>query len=503
MKKIFFILFFCFIEEIISAPVFQLDFNNDILPVIGSKPSIYSEKQLKIEFKKAHLGNGIILPSETIMKIPIEKQLNSGTTELIFILNSQLPSDESISILFSYNDIVLYYRCGILYLTNGEKTLNLPVYHWNRGWVIHLVVLWRDNEIELYVDGNKGIQTKKCYLIKTEKKENQIIIGDLKNKLDIILNNIIIFDSALSETEIKTRYENILTKSISFKRNIITIPFFEKPPVIDGDISDDVWEKATEISSFFIYSKNKVIKRESPEVFIGYDKEALYIAFISPQKEGVISENVPRDDRKIITDHDTFEFFFRPTMTWEHTYYQIIVNPSGSIYDGKVFDNSWNGNFIYKTKIRDGYWYGEIKIPYSIFEGAGIPEKNDKWTFNVCRNFKTGEIQLSQWANTGVSYHSPDKFAEMRFGEEGDYIREKEFSFKENEVKFFAETPSKFKGTMIIYLKGEITPFKTISIEGGKIELKEKLEKMKEGIAEVVITEKNTDYPVYLRMFEF
>jgi len=495
-------------EQLVFSPVFQLTMENSLNPEIGSVPAVFdfSLKKVTPEFRMAYLGKGIVLLPKSLMEIPLEKPLVAGAVELIFLLNSKLPSDESISILLSYDNIILYYRRGLLYLTNGEKTIFLPVYHWNKKCVTHLVISWQVKDISMFVDGSEAIPCPRANLEKCSRKgeKGKLFIGNLEGRLDILLDNITIFNQPVPKTQIIERYQNILTRSVTFKRSSVTIPFFSTSPVIDGEVSDVAWEKATEISFFLHTGTYKVIERKSPRVFLGYNREGLYIAFVCFQPEGVMGEVVPRDDRRIVVEHDTFEFFLRPTMTWEHSYYQIIVNPAGSIYDGKILDSSWNGEIIYKTQLKNGTWSGELKIPFSTFESVQ-PKIGDKWTFNICRNFKTGGVELSQWMNTGGSYHSPERFAEVRFGEEDDWIKEKEISFQSEEIRIWLEVSeeNECKGTMTVYPRGEITPFKTISVKGREITIRQGRDKVKNGVAEIFLQKQGSQNLVYLRMFEF
>lgn len=509
------VLFFslCF-TLLFSSQVFYMDMENNFLPSAGVQPVIKSNaitENFRPTFKKAHLGYGLIFPAGTVMEIPLRENLEKGSIEMVILITSDLPYDERMDILLTYDSFVLYLRQGLLYLTRGEKTLYLPVYHWSikgkdiRDFIYHLVISWDTEKFSLIVDGREAIPSQISYYKSTEAKEKSIILGDKNNSLELLIDAITVFDTPISKKEAVDRYHSIFTKSVLFKQSIVTIPFFETPPVIDGEISEEIWKKATEISYFLAYKSHKIVERVSPRIFMGYDKEALYIAFKSPQPEGVISEKVPRDDRKI-GQHDTFEFFFRPTMTWEHDYYQIVVNPSGSIFDGKALDTSWDGDFTYSSKIKDGFWYGEMKIPYSIFEGTGIPQQGEQWTFNVCRNFYAGGYQLSYWSYTGISYHSPDNFAELRFGSPDEWIKENTFDLKAGRcinIHLDADPQIYPEVTLIIYRRGDITPFKTIYSGKEGLAIKENAEMLEGGILETVLYRQNKSYPLYQRMFEF
>ncbi len=502
-----------------SMPVFQLEMKDGITPSTGETPLITnaSGEELTPSFRNAHLGRGLVFPAGTTMEIHLQEAVTSGSVELTFIVTSEMSHDGRIDILLTCDSFVLYLRQGLLYLASSEGTLYLPVYHWNpqpgnkkdlRDFVSHIVISWDTGKFLLMVDGREAIPSKeRHHKISGEGKAgNGLVLGDRDNWLEFLLDGVAVFNTPFSQAEVTTRYQSILTKSILFKRSIVTIPMLKSAPVIDGNISDDVWRQATELSHFFAYKSRKVSAKPSPRIFIGYDRDALYIAFKSRVPDGASVEKVPRDDSRIV-GQDTFEIFFRPTMTWEHDYYQLIVNAAGSVYDGKVFDNSWNGEFTYRTRVEDGSWLGEIKVPFSTFEGAGIPEPGDQWTFNICRNFRgLDEQQLSQWAHTGIAYHNAAGFAELRFGNPGERVREKDFSFNAGEylnIHIDAAPELNHEKTVILYRAGEITPFKTVAADGQQPVVREESANLAGGVAEVVLHKADGRYPIYQRMFEF
>src|SRR5436305_5087147 len=64
------------------------------------------------------------------------------------------------------------------------------------------------------------------------------------------------------------------------KKNPVNLPKFERPPVIDGKLDDEVWKSATVLKDFYQVQPGDNIAPSKPtEVFLGRDAKFLYVAF--------------------------------------------------------------------------------------------------------------------------------------------------------------------------------------------------------------------------------
>jgi hypothetical protein len=64
------------------------------------------------------------------------------------------------------------------------------------------------------------------------------------------------------------------------KANPVRLPKFEKPPVIDGKLDDEVWKSAVVLKDFYQVQPGDNIAPSKPtEVMLGHDAKFLYIAF--------------------------------------------------------------------------------------------------------------------------------------------------------------------------------------------------------------------------------
>ena len=156
-------------------------------------------------------------------------------------------------------------------------------------------------------------------------------------------------------------------------------------PVIDGkmDSSAEEWSEAVKLSGFLRTTDKQPTQQPQPVVFITFDQENLYIAFVSPF-EGTLKTDVTAHDGPVWRD-DAFEIILDPRRT-KSIVYQFALNARGTRYEGYVKQKSWNGKWESKTSVHATEWVGEVAIPFSTF-GLPAPYDGETWGINVCRDY--------------------------------------------------------------------------------------------------------------------
>ena len=185
-----------------------------------------------------------------------------------------------------------------------------------------------------------------------------------------------------------------------------------KPPVLDGDLSDECWKDAQIAGAWTNADTGKAPKVQS-KVFVCYDDKFLYVAFENPEPrmKNVVADAAERDGS--VWEDDSNELFLDPS-AGKKDYYQFIVNTRNVVYDGKGKDGTWNSAVKSAVKKSDTGWSVEFAIPLADME-ATAPIKGQTWTANFCRNRQTeGEAESTSWADTGPSFHSPDAFGKLK-----------------------------------------------------------------------------------------
>ena len=204
----------------------------------------------------------------------------------------------------------------------------------------------------------------------------------------------------------------ILKAQSAFKglENLFTIPlnytvhYTQTPPIIDGNISDHIWEKAQWTDQFQdIEGDKKPVPKLHTRVKMLWGDSCLYIA--AEMQEPNIWAYETKHDAIVYHDND-FEVFINPNNTI-HNYYEVEVNAVNTIFDlflnrpyrdgGPAMIN-WNAEGL-RTAVKvqgtvndpsdvDKGWTVEMAIPFksiSIGNNINIPQDGDLWRINFSR----------------------------------------------------------------------------------------------------------------------
>src|SRR2546429_2742365 len=89
--------------------------------------------------------------------------------------------------------------------------------------------------------------------------------------------------SPATKSKSDTKTVNVLKHAIVIppeKAKPIRVPRFDKAPVIDGKLDDEVWKQAASLKDFYqINPGDNTTPSKPTEAFIGYDSRFLYFAF--------------------------------------------------------------------------------------------------------------------------------------------------------------------------------------------------------------------------------
>ncbi len=177
-------------------------------------------------------------------------------------------------------------------------------------------------------------------------------------------------------------------------------------PVLDGKL--DEWNEKNAVKQMAgMYGDASEMKTEW---YFSHDSENLYMA-VKCEQESEVSAEATETDGGVYLD-DNLWFFISPD-TESSVYYQLMVNPLGTVFDRKCEfkngssekDQSWNGNWKTAVTRENNNWNIEIAIPLKDFGKC-----SDKWGLNFRRFIKT-EDNASVW-NLPFE-HNPKSFGLM------------------------------------------------------------------------------------------
>jgi cellulose/xylan binding protein with CBM9 domain/beta-N-acetylglucosaminidase-like protein len=218
----------------------------------------------------------------------------------------------------------------------------------------------------------------------------------------------------IKEIQAIERKLELYRKEFQSRKLPVNVNFLKTPPIIDGVINDE-WKAATKFSAFRKIIKNRKdteLAEHQTEVYAGWTKDKLYLAFKCYEPEiDKIKAVIKKRDEKVYHD-DCVEIFFDPDKKGDY-YYQIAVNSIGSIYDYYVNKEPWNGDITVKTKVSDDSWTLEMSISFASMNRH--VKAGDTWNFNFCRERYAGRPEFSSWALLMKRFHEPQNFWTLKF----------------------------------------------------------------------------------------
>ena len=191
------------------------------------------------------------------------------------------------------------------------------------------------------------------------------------------------------------------------------------PPVIDGVLDDPCWKEAEVFTQFYqcIFSMAAYPTQGRSEAYVGYTQQSFFVAVkgYEPSTKTMAASLTERDSG--VSRDDCTELYLDTNHDYS-TYYQIIVNSLGTIFDQAVTssgrDETWNGKYAVATAVEDTFWTCEIEIPFKELDDARV-KKGTVWGFNVARVRIGNASEFGQWVPTYGAAHRPDRFGFLFF----------------------------------------------------------------------------------------
>ena len=182
------------------------------------------------------------------------------------------------------------------------------------------------------------------------------------------------------------------------KSQPVTIPKFEKAPVIDGKLDEDVWQKAAVLKDFYqIQPGDNTPPSRATEVLIGFDPKFLYIAFKATDEPDKVRATVAKRDNIF---QDDYVGFFLDTFNDQRKGFEVFFNPLGIQADGIITEGrgeDFSVDLLMESKgiVHESGFNVEIAIPFkSLRFEAG---KGKLWGAHFFRRIKRFENELDSW----------------------------------------------------------------------------------------------------------
>jgi hypothetical protein len=153
-------------------------------------------------------------------------------------------------------------------------------------------------------------------------------------------------------------------------RKNIGVDKLHKHIIIDGELTDDVWQKSINRVQNTFGGLNRNVDYDSTWIGLSYDDKYLYVAFkcYEPHPDSIRKPNSTLE-RDMVVPEDLIEFLIY-TEKDTSDFKILALSPSGSIIDAvslfinKEKDYSWNGVGSSKVITKKDSWQGEFNVSW-------------------------------------------------------------------------------------------------------------------------------------------
>ena len=160
-------------------------------------------------------------------------------------------------------------------------------------------------------------------------------------------------------------------------------------PLIDGEPSDACWQAASApLRLFTIGGSNEPAKNDT-RVRLVMDAKALYVAVEAATAPGKPpTAQVRERDGKTWND-DSIELFVGTAFT-DDSYYHLAFNALGNQMDARHAPGiapdetmAWDGDWTVATRLAEGGWTAEARIPWSTLGSQTAPARGWVWKIKI------------------------------------------------------------------------------------------------------------------------
>ena len=190
------------------------------------------------------------------------------------------------------------------------------------------------------------------------------------------------------------------------------------PIAVDGDFREKAWITASWISEMKPWPEGKEHEKGNETYArIAHSPSGWYLAVEAMEKEiGKLQMGCRRKDSADLFRDDTIEVFL-VSPEFPEKYFQIAVNPAGTIFDAEWI--SGKGNPAYesgcsvRTKVLKDRWQAEFYIPAAPM--GGKIQDGGQWKINVCRS-RRSVVPTESTTLNGVGFHVPEMYTRLISG---------------------------------------------------------------------------------------
>ena len=274
--------------------------------------------------------------------------------------------------------------CGQFGIYEGvsrkSRTIRNRCTDWPEGVWRHCAVVWDEDSVQLYLDGEPAGSIQRDAAWKKSKWPTLSVgamgWGPKVVRGYTVIDELKIYDRPLSAAEIMAEYKKLAPTDAKPAKSLLRVGKSEV--VIDGKVTPG--EYAVSGNGFSVLEGS--FSAVQGTWHFSCDGKYLYAALQTPISSAPIIKTRQRDGA--VYSDESMELNLSPD---DKTIYQIIVNPLGVVYDCLIEKKrylDWNlKDLKVGSRIADGQWTCELAVP---LRELRQPE-NGVWHFNIGRAF--------------------------------------------------------------------------------------------------------------------
>jgi hypothetical protein len=172
----------------------------------------------------------------------------------------------------------------------------------------------------------------------------------------------------------------------------------DHPPRIDGRLDDEVWAAVPVTAAFTQkFPREGQPPSEPTAVRIGYDEDAIYLAFSCVQRTAAVRNRLTRRDRQLESDWVAVSL---DTRRDGKSAFDFRVNAAGVLIDSIRFNDTessadWDENWQAEASLTSDGWSAEMRIPLRTLRFAAVPSQS--WGLQV-RRYVSERQETDEWA---------------------------------------------------------------------------------------------------------
>ncbi len=195
---------------------------------------------------------------------------------------------------------------------------------------------------------------------------------------------------------------------------IIRAKWLDEPPVIDGALSEGIWQNAEIADNFFRAGSSRGVPAKlNTKAMVLYDANTLYVGVHCDEPNmKALRETQTRRDAPVWQD-DTVQVLL-DTYNDQRSCYVFAVNTLGTQMDQKIsdesnFDQRWDAKWEAKVKKNGNHWTAEMAIPFSELR---FDPRVTTWGINFRRPHPMDGEHYS-WSDTGDNLGRISEFGKL------------------------------------------------------------------------------------------